>query len=146
MEVASDRRYGFDTDREHLWAALTDVGAYRAWWPWLAGFDGDRFEAGATWHCVVQPPLPYRLRFSILLREVDPGRRATAAVEGDIVGTAELTIADGPGGGSEARLRSVLAPANPLLRRVAAVGRPVVRLGHDWVLDTGASQFRRKAL
>jgi len=26
------------------------------------------------------------------------------------------------------------------------VARPVVRFGHDWVLDTGAAQFRRVGL
>ena len=33
-----------------------------------------------------------------------------------------------------------------MLRTFAAVARPVVRFGHDWVLDTGVQQFRSRAL
>jgi hypothetical protein len=29
---------------------------------------------------------------------------------------------------------------------VARVAQPVVTFGHDWVLDTGARQFRSRAL
>ena len=64
-------------------------------------------------------------------------------MSGDIVGSARLSVRADGNGGSVARLESLLAPANPFLRGVARVARPVVRFGHDWVLDTGAAQFRR---
>jgi hypothetical protein len=73
------------------------------------------------------------------------GRRAAATIAGDIVGAAELTL-EPDGDGTEVRLVSALAPANPFLRGVARIARPVVKLGHDWVLDTGAAQFRDRAL
>lgn len=146
MEVRSDRRYRFDVDAPTLWAALVDVDAYRRWWPWLARFDADRFEPGATWTCVVQPPLPYSLRFVIRLDDVDPCASASATVSGDIEGSARLTLETLDVDRTEVRLESALAPANPLLRSVARVAGPVVRFGHDWVLDTGAAQFRRRGL
>lgn len=146
MEVRSDRLYRFAVDPATLWAAMTDVGSYRRWWPWLARLDADDFAAGARWGCVVQPPLPYTLRFTIRLDEVHAPFLAVATVDGDIVGTARLSVRSDGDGGSEARLESLLAPANPLLRAVARVARPVVRFGHDWVLDTGAAQFRGAAL
>ena len=112
MEVRSDRRYRFPLGPEALWPVLTRVEDYRSWWPWLRGFDATAFEPGAAWTCVVQPPLPYSLRFRIVLDEVDPARCALATVDGDIVGDArlELTATDE---GCEARLVSRLAPANP---------------------------------
>ena len=145
MEVRSDRRWRFGVDPPTLWAALTDTGEYRTWWPWLARLDADAFEAGAQWRCAVQPPVPYLLRFGIRLDVVEPPHLAVATIDGDITGTATLTVvADGDG--SEARLVSHLAPANAFLRGVARFAAPVVRFGHDWVLDTGAGQFRRRAL
>ena len=145
MEVRSDRRYRFPVGPEELWPVLTRVEDYRSWWPWLRGFDATSFEAGQAWTCVVQPPLPYTLRFRIVLDAVDPERGAAATVDGDIVGDArlQLTATDD---GCEARLVSHLSPANQVLRAVALVARPVARLGHDWVLDTGLRQFRSRAL
>jgi hypothetical protein len=145
MDVRSDRRYRFGVPPEALWPVLTAVEQYRTWWPWLRRFDGGPFAAGERWSCLVQPPLPYSLRFSIALHEVVPCRLATAAIEGDITGEARLELS-ATDDGCEARLVSHLAPANQLLRAIATVARPVAQLGHDWVLDTGLRQFRSHAL
>jgi hypothetical protein len=146
MEIRSDRRYRFDVDEATLWAAMTDVGSYRVWWPWLARLEASTFAPGERWVCVVQPPFPYTLCFNVHLDEVHAPNRAVATIDGDIVGTARLTLVGDGDGGCEARLESRLAPANRVLRAVARVAHPVVRFGHDWVLDTGAAQFRARAL
>jgi hypothetical protein len=145
MEVRSDRRYSFDIEPDELWAAMVRVEDYRSWWPWLRRFEAESFTAGAQWACVVQPPLPYSLQFTLRLDEVEACRFVTATIGGDIVGDARLDL-DASGTGSELRLVSNLAPSNALLRAIAAVARPVVQLGHDWVLDTGLRQFRSAAL
>lgn len=46
--------------------------------------------------------------------------------------------------GCELRLRSALSPQNRVLRLVTLGARPVARFGHDWVLDSGVRQFRRR--
>jgi uncharacterized protein YndB with AHSA1/START domain len=145
VQVRSDRRYRFSVGPDDLWSAFTRVDDYRSWWPWLRRFDAVAFEPGAAWTCVVQPPLPYSLRFRILLDEVDPCRLATATIDWDIVGQARLEVT-ATDTGSEARLVSHLAPENAVLRAIARVARPVAQLGHDWVLDTGLRQFRSRAL
>jgi hypothetical protein len=143
--VRSDRRHRFDADPAALWAALADVGSYRAWWPWLTTFEGATFAPGARWRCEIRPPLPYVLRFDLLLEEVEAPRFVTARVEGDLVGDAaiDVTAVDG---GSELRLVSVLAPAGRVAGVVATLAPAAVRFGHDWVLDTGLRQFRARAL
>jgi hypothetical protein len=93
----------------------------------------------------VQPPLPYILRFDLTLLEVEPHRFVTAAVSGDIVGEARIDV-QATGTGSEVRLVSALSPSNPMLRAIATMARPVVRFGHDWVLDTGLRQFASRAI
>ncbi len=147
MDVRSDRTFTFANDVATVWAAFTQVGAYRTWWPWLAEFDGVEFAEGVTWRCSVRPPLPYTLHFDLTLTEVQPHRRAAAAVEGDLHGSAALDVVELDGGGAcRVRLQSQLSPTHPLLVAVARVARPVVIFGHDWVLDNGLRQFAAKAL
>lgn len=128
-----------------LWEAMVRVDDYPDWWPWLRHFEATAVEPGDRWRCRVQPPLPYSLTFDVTIADVVATERVTATITGEITGTARLDLADHPGG-SEIRLTSALAPSNRLLKAVALAARPVVRFGHDWVLDTGARQFGERAL
>jgi uncharacterized protein YndB with AHSA1/START domain len=144
VHIASDRTYRFAAEPAELWERIADVSAFPTWWPWLRRFEAQALEAGEVWHCTVQPPLPYTLSFAVAIGEVEPPARATATISGEIHGTAELTIEAAEGGGCTVRLRSRLAPQSRFLQGIALVARPGVALGHDWVLDTGARQFRRQ--
>jgi uncharacterized protein YndB with AHSA1/START domain len=145
VEIGSDRRWGFDVGPAKLWEAIAAVEDYRRWWPWLRRFEAEGLVAGDVWSCVVQPPLPYTLRFKIAIDEVEPERLVTATVTGDVVGQARLEI-DERDDGCEARLLSTLAPGSGALRLVAMLARPIARYGHDWVLDNGAYQFVARAV
>ena len=145
MEIRSDRRYQLDATPEELWPVLSRVEDYRQWWPWLRLCDAKAFETGARWRCVVQPPLPYTIVFDLTLTEVEPYRWTTASIDGDIKGTASIDLLP-TDAGTEVRLVSHLAPANPFLKAIGRVARPVVQLGHDWVLDTGWRQFGARAM
>jgi hypothetical protein len=147
VELASDRRYRFDADPDEVWAALADTARYLSWWPWLTSFDGRRLAGGEAWRCAVRPPLGYTLRFTIHLDDVVSPSLVTARLSGELVGTARLELA--PGGdcaGTALRLASRLRPGQRGFGVLAALARPVVRRGHDWVLDTGARQFARRGL
>lgn len=143
MRIESDRRYLLQATPTVAWAALSRVDEYQRWWPWLQRFDGTALDAGQRWHCVVQPPLPYRVGFTVVLEEVATGVTAAARLEGDIVGDASIDIVD-RGESCELWLRSSLAPSKPALQALAAIARPVVTFGHNWVLDTGARQFANR--
>jgi uncharacterized protein YndB with AHSA1/START domain len=145
VEIHSDRRWDFDVPAPMLWRAIAGVDAYQGWWPWLRRFDARGLVAGDTWRCVVQPPLPYAIRFRVAIEEVDPHRLVAASVSGDVTGRARLEIGD-TDAGCEARLVSALSPGKGALRLVAALARPIARFGHDWVLDTGATQFAARAV
>ena len=140
MLVDSDRRYLFPVEPDALWEAFCRVDEYQVWWPWLRRFEPGALEPGARWACSVQPPLPYAVRFDLVLTEVVEGRAVGARVEGDVRGDAHIEIAP-DGEGSALRLTSSLAPTHPMLRAVARVARPIASFGHDWVLDTGFRQF-----
>ncbi|MEQ1786119.1 MAG: SRPBCC family protein [Acidimicrobiales bacterium] len=145
MRIRSDRRHAFAVPPEELWEAMARVDAYREWWPWLRQLDATALVGGDVWSAVVQPPLPYRLRFSVHLDRVDAPLLASAHVTGDIEGTARLVI-EPTAEGSELHFTSELAPTNAVLRTVASLASPMVRFGHEWVLDTGLRQFRDRAL
>ena len=145
MDIPTDRTYRFAASPAELWATLGRIDDYRTWWPWLSSFDASGLHAGATWECIVQPPLPYSVSFILTVEEVVAERLVRARVSGDIVGSAELFIV-GTDPGCQVRLTANLAPGSLPLRAIATIARPLVRLGHDWVLDTGARQFSARAL
>lgn len=125
---------------------MARVGDYSTWWPWLRSFEADGLQAGDRWSCLVQPPLPYRVRFVVTIDEVEPGTLVRATVTGDVEGRARLELSSLGPHLTQARLLADLRPANPLLRVLAVVAAPVVRRAHDWVLDTGVRQFRQRGL
>jgi uncharacterized protein YndB with AHSA1/START domain len=141
----TEHHYDFPRPPEEVWASLVRVDRYRDWWPWLASFDAGGFDAGERWRCVVSPPLPYTVRFEVLLEEVEAPRFVTATVTGDIAGPAAIDLRATPSGGTDLCLVSSLAPSAGLLRAATAIAGPVVRWGHDWVLATGLRQFRQRA-
>lgn len=145
VRFATDRSYELPVSPTDLWEALTRVDRYQSWWPWLRSFDAQDLAGDEVWDCLVQPPLPYRVRFSVTLDEVVPPSVVRASITGDVVGEALLEITE-HSQGSRARLVSHLEPGNGFLRAVARVAAPVVRYGHDWVLDTGARQFIDRAV
>ena len=141
VRIHSDRRYEFAASREELWSAFAQVDQYRLWWPWLSDFEGEAIEPGQTWRCTVRPQLPYKVSFRVTILDVTPAQWVSAGIDGDIVGNAELNLLSRPAG-CVARLESHLAPGSLLLQSMALLAQPVVTMGHNWVLDSGARQFR----
>lgn len=140
MEIRSDRRYDIAAEPEVVWPTLSSVADFPTWWSWLERFDGERLAAGEQWNCVVRPPLPYRVHFTVTIDEVVERSSVVATIRGDIAGTARVDVTPAAPG-STLRLRSALGPSQAWLRVLARVARPLVAFGHDWVLDTGAKQF-----
>lgn len=145
VELESTRRLRFAADRDRVWAAIGRVSEYPRLWPWLRRFEGTVIEPGAVLRCTIQPPLPYVLRLRITIVEVEQPALVVATIDGDVRGTARLTLED-RGDRCEGELTSTLAPVQPMLRLMANLVPPVARFGHDWVLETGARQFSAKAL
>ena len=130
-----------------LWEALSRTHEYPMWWSWLRVFESPGLVEGTVARCVVRAPLPYSLRFNVLVDEVVPEELVVARVEGDISGPARLEIAPlSATGGSEARLVWEVEVRDRVLRGAAVVARPLMEWGHEWVVANGVNQFRRRAL
>lgn len=142
--LESDRTFPIEADPGAVWSSLCRPERYQVVWPWLKAFDGEALAEGERWSCAVQPPLPYVVRFRLSLHTVVEGERVEAEVDGDIRGWARLMVTEAPHG-TDLHLVSALEPATVLLRGVLRAAPPIARFGHDWVLDTGARQFREGA-
>jgi hypothetical protein len=154
--ITTDHRYELPLGQETVWSLINGVERYRSWWPWLRQFEGGGLSVGDEWRCTVQPPVPYLVRFRVVIGHVEPPSLVRAQVLGDVVGDATLRLepavveeADGNGVGATgcvALLHSSLAPGNTALAVVSRYAAPVARFGHDWVLDSAARQFITRAI
>jgi hypothetical protein len=163
--IATVHRYELPLPCESVWSLIGQVQGFRSWWPWLRQFEGQGLAVGDEWRCTVQPPVPYLVRFRVVIDHVEAPTLVRARVLGDVVGDATLTLeasSETPGFGSGsssngngrpdgvvgcvARLESSLAPGNRALAVVSRFAAPVARFGHDWVLDSAARQFIAKAV
>ena len=142
---SSDRSWVFDVAPEVFWAAITRTDDFPRWWSWLRWLDDAHLSEGTRARCEVDPPLPYNLRFTIVLDRVVPERLIEATVEGDITGPARLDV-EPHADGSLVRLTWQLVPGTPFLRGLSRIARPVMVWGHDRVLELGVRQFRQRAL
>jgi hypothetical protein len=161
--ITTEHRYELPLPCESVWSLIGQVEGFRSWWPWLRQFEGQGLAVGDEWCCTVQPPVPYLVRFRVVIDHVEPPTLVRARVLGDVVGDATLTLeasSEAPDSGSSsngngrpagtvgciARLESSLAPGNRALGVVSRFAAPVARFGHDWVLDSAARQFIAKAV
>jgi hypothetical protein len=143
--ITTDHRYELPLGQETVWSLINGVERYRSWWPWLRQFEGGGLSVGDEWRCTVQPPVPYLVRFRVVIDHVEPPSLVQAQVLGEVVGAATLTLEPAPHG-CVAVLQSSLAPGNTALAVVSRFAAPVARFGHDWVLDSAARQFIAKAI
>jgi uncharacterized protein YndB with AHSA1/START domain len=143
--ITTVHRYELPLPRGEVWKLISDVSQYRTWWPWLRAFDAVALATGDEWRCEVQPPVPYLVRFGVLIEHVETARLVRATVVGDVAGVATLTL-DDTDTGCTATLDSSLAPGNRALRLASRFAGPIARFGHDWVLDSGARQFIARAV
>jgi hypothetical protein len=144
---ASDRAFGFDVGPDRFWETISRTDDFPRWWSWLHRFEADGLREGVVARCEVRAPLPYSLRFEVVVDRVVEGERIETTVQGDIAGPARLEVEPLDGGARcQARMTWALEPCTPLLRNMARFGRPLMEWGHDRVLEIGVRQFRRRAL
>ncbi len=135
-----EHRLELPLPRAEVWEHAVDVPAWSGWWPWLEVAGCDRVRVGATATARFRSPLGWAIEVEVTPTEVAPGRRIAAAVAGDLVGSADLTLHDAPGG-----CTAVLVGAfelGPALARVrSGLGDRVLDQGHRILVDLARRQF-----
>jgi carbon monoxide dehydrogenase subunit G len=142
--IAYQGRHDFACEPAALWEAMEDVERFEAWWPWLQEFrlDGDGLEAGTVLHGVVAPPLPYRMRVRVELVSCQRPAAINAVVHGDLEGTASLRMQPAGAGSAVDAAWTVEMMQGPM-RLASRVAHPLLRWGHDRVVDVTVARFRR---
>ena len=142
--IEYDRTFTFPVSGDELWATMMRLDCYPSWCAWLRDFsvEGVGLEAGSELHGVVVTPLPYRLRLVVALHEAVPARFISAFVHGDLEGTARLTFEElGPP--THVRATWTIEMMQRPMRLAARLGYPLLRWGHDRVVDAAVDGFRR---
>jgi hypothetical protein len=136
--------FTFPVSSERLWGMMSRFDSFCSWWTWLRDFwvEGESLDTGTVLHGVVAPPLPYRMRLDVVLHECIPEHRIAASVHGDLEGTACL-IFEGDDAATEVHATWTIEMMQRTMRLAARIGHPLLRWGHDRVVDATVDGFRR---
>jgi hypothetical protein len=145
--IEYDATFVFPVSVAQLWATMARVDCYASWWSWLDEFsaDGAGLEPGTVLHGIVVPPLPYRMRLDVVVEDCVPERCITALVHGDLEGAAQLTF-DGDDAETRAHATWTIEMMQRPMRMAARIASPLLRWGHDRVVDATVDGFRRRVL
>jgi uncharacterized protein YndB with AHSA1/START domain len=137
-------RFDFPVPPEEIWAAITQPEQFESWWAWLKEFraEGPMLQEGSTLTGVVSPPLPYRMRIRVVIGDAEPLRRVSATIHGDLEGRAQLCLSPN-GDGTHAEMAWTIEMMQLRMRLAALVAAPLLRWGHDRVVDATVLSFRR---
>ena len=146
-QVEYQAAFWFPVTPPQLWTIVERFDLFESWWVWLAGFtaDDDGLVDGNVLHGTVVPPVPYRLRLTVQLQRCDRPRLVEAAIDGDLRGQASLQL-KAVAGGTRADVAWSLRMRSAPLRVAAHVAYPLMRWGHDRIVDMAVAGFRERAL
>jgi carbon monoxide dehydrogenase subunit G len=126
-----------------VWRSIRQVDAFESWWSWLRELrvEGRPLTAGCVLSGLVAPPVPYRMRLRIELVRSEPPTRIDAVVSGDLAGRAQLRFDPDPDG-TRARVAWTVELRQRPMRLAARLGSPLLRWGHDRVVEATVARFR----
>lgn len=128
-----------------VWSAIERFDRFETWWPWLSelSVEGPGLESGAVLHGVVAPPVPYRMCIDVELTSCARGRAVDAVVRGDLRGPAHLRLRP-EGRGTRAEVDWSVEMLQAPMRLASRFAYPLLRWGHDRVVDATLVGFRRQ--
>jgi hypothetical protein len=136
--------FDFDLPPEGMWDALEHSERFEGWWGWLHEFrlEGGGLQAGSVLQGLVSPPVPYEMRVQVLLDTCTRPQQIDASVAGDLEGTAHLHL-ERRGTGTRADVAWTVEMKQRSMRMAARLASPLLRFGHDRVVEATVAGFRR---
>jgi carbon monoxide dehydrogenase subunit G len=136
--------FSFPVAPDEVWSAIEQPEHFERWWSWLRELrvEGSGLTTGAVLHGVVVPPVPYRMRLRVILVDCLPARHIEATVHGDLAGRARLLL-EPEGEGTRATVAWTIEMMQRPMRVAARVAFPLLRWGHDRVVDATVAGLRR---
>ena len=147
--------FQFPVPPQLVWDAIERTDEFEAWWGWLGDFHlaGGGLQSGSVLMGVVSPAGPYRMRVRVELEDCVRPCSIDAAVHGDLEGHASLRLSPQlvPDLAREHDASATIVSVNWTIEmmqrpmRIAArAAYPVLRWGHDRVVDATVCGFRRQ--
>lgn len=139
------REFGFALTPAAVWERMGRVDQYERWWPWLQEFrlEGSALTSGSVLHGIVAPPLPYRMRIRVELANCEPARHIDALISGDLEGEAQLNLRP-DGEQSLVEVAWTVETMQRPMRLASRLGKPLLQWGHDRVVESTVTGFRRR--
>ncbi len=127
-----------------VWACIEQTDDFERWWSWLGDFHftGLGVRAGSVLVGIIAPPLPYRMRVQVVLEDCVKPLSISAAVHGDLEGSAHLTLLSDHDS-TIVTAAWTLQMMQRSMRLADRVAHPLLRWGHDRVVDATVESFRR---
>ena len=124
-----------DAPIEAVFDALADASTYPEWWRpvYLETETDGPPEVGRVSRQYFKGRLPYRLRTTSRIVELERPRHIAAEVEGDLSGRGVWTLTGGDGK-IHVRFDWEVNADRPLLRYLSPVLRPLFRWNHNWAI------------
>ena len=132
-----------------VWEAIEHGERFEGWWAWLREFrfDGPGLRAGTVLRGVVHPPVPYTMRVDVRLDRCDAPSLIEATVHGDLEGRARLALEPGDAVEADRSTKADVAWTIEMRQRTmrvaARVAHPLLRWGHDRVVEATVAGFER---
>jgi carbon monoxide dehydrogenase subunit G len=139
----------FDLEPRALWDAIERFDTFGRWWSWLKEFrmEGDGLAAGSVLYGVVAPPVPYRMRVRVEIIDAVRDHSIEAVVHGDLEGVAHILMrpsATGSGTiGTRVEIDWTVEMMQAPMRLASRFAYPLLRFGHDRVVEATITSFRR---
>jgi hypothetical protein len=142
--IEYSERFSFPVTPDVFWSVLEDSGRFESWWGWLTDFrvEGDGLRLGSVLSGVVTPPLPYRMQLRVVVVGCAPRESLDAEVHGDLEGHARLSL-EPDGNETVAAVTWTVEMQQRSMRLGARVAAPLLRWGHDRVVELTVASFRR---
>jgi hypothetical protein len=137
--------FWFPVQIDAFWQLIEGFDHYQEWWPWLHELTTDRagLVEGNVLAATVVPPIPYRIRLQVHFQRCERPSLTEATIAGDLSGQATLSF-DEVRGGTRVRAAWTLQAASAPMRVAARVARPLVRWGHDRVVEMAVADIGRR--
>ena len=142
-DVSYRGSHAFDAPPDELWLELSRVDAFGSWWPWMRDvrLEGTALEPGSAISFLVVPPVRFTMRIRVDVLDSLAPRWIEGHVSGDLEGTARLELKP-RAGGSTCDVAWDVELADPKVRRVIHVARPVLLWAQRWAVEIALHGFR----
>ena len=141
--IEYDGRFIFPVPTPELWAAMADFDCFSLWWSWLREFsvEGNGLQHGTVLHGVVAPRCPTArgsMSYSTSACPNGASRRSCVGI------SRARRSSPFDGGNAETRAHAVwtIEMMQRPMRVAARLAKPLLRWGHDRVVDATVDGFR----